>query len=54
MKHCPYCKAEILVKTDEEKFKEIMKRVKANDAGAIFELGDSYYNGLLGLQQDRT
>jgi TPR repeat protein len=54
MKHCPYCKAEILGKTDEEKVKEIMKRVKANDAGAIFELGDSYDKGGGGLQQDRT
>jgi TPR repeat protein len=54
MQHCPYCKAEILGKTDEEKVKEIMKRVKANDAGAIFELGDWYDKGGEGLLQDRA
>jgi TPR repeat protein len=26
--------------------------VEANDAGAIYALGNSYYNGLLGMQQD--
>ena len=31
-----------------------MKRVAANDAGAINMLGNSYENGLLGLQQDQT
>jgi TPR repeat protein len=30
-----------------------MKRVEANDAGAIFQLGNNYYHGQFGLQQDR-
>jgi TPR repeat protein len=53
MKHCPYCKAEILGKTDEEKVEEIMRRVEANDAGAIYALGNYYYHGNLGLLRDR-
>jgi TPR repeat protein len=32
----------------------MMKRVAASDAGAINMLGNSYENGLLGLQQDQT
>jgi TPR repeat protein len=31
---------------------EIMKRVEANDAGAMFAMGNSFLHGLLGLQQD--
>jgi TPR repeat protein len=33
---------------------EMMKRVEANDAVSIYQLGNSYENGLLGLQQDRA
>jgi TPR repeat protein len=40
-------------KTNEEHIKELMKRVEANDAGAIFMLGNHYYHGLVGLQQDQ-
>jgi TPR repeat protein len=32
----------------------MMKRVEANDAGAIHELGCYYYNGEIGLLQDRA
>jgi TPR repeat protein len=31
-----------------------MKRVEANDAGAIYMLGNSYHHGLNGFQQDQT
>ena len=30
-----------------------MKRVEANDAGAMMVLGNHYHNGQIGLQQDR-
>jgi TPR repeat protein len=51
---CPFCNSNRDGKTDEDKVKELKKRVEANDAGAIYALGNSYYNGLLGLQQDGT
>ena len=51
---CPFCKAEIISKTDEEDNKDLMKRVQANDATAIYALGSYYYYGIRGLQQDRT
>jgi hypothetical protein len=51
---CPFCNSDRGGKTNEEKFGELEKRVEANDAGAIYALGNSYYHGLLGLQQDRT
>ena len=51
---CPFCKAVRMGKTDDEKVEELMKRVEANDAGAIFMLGTYYYdNGLRSLQQDQ-
>jgi TPR repeat protein len=53
MGKCPFCNAD-QDKTDEETFEEKMKRVEANDAGAIFMLADCYYHGLIGLQQDRA
>ena len=31
-----------------------MRRVEANDAASIFILGDHYYQGLSGVQQDQT
>jgi TPR repeat protein len=52
--HCPYCRGERLGKTEEDKVDEIMKRVAVNDAGAMYALGSCYYNGKLGLLQDRT
>jgi hypothetical protein len=41
----PFCKTDRTGKTNEEKFKELMKRVEANDAGAIYVLGSYYYHG---------
>jgi TPR repeat protein len=31
-----------------------MKRAEANDAASIFVLGDHYYRGLVGVQEDHT
>ena len=50
---CPFCKSERIGKTDEEQVAEMMKRVDANDACAIYVLGSYYYQGDLGLLQDR-
>jgi len=49
---CPYCKAETMGKTNEERFEELMKRVEANDAGAMYIMGSYYTHGQLDLQQD--
>jgi TPR repeat protein len=51
---CPFCNSEIMNKTDEENIQKLMKRVEANDAGAISVLGNDYYHGQLGLHQDRN
>jgi hypothetical protein len=40
-------------KTDEENVEELMKRVEANDAGAMYVLGSYYFHGQLGLLQER-
>jgi TPR repeat protein len=50
---CPFCNADRGNKTEEEKIEEIMKRVEANDAGAISVVGNYYHHGRAGLQQDR-
>jgi TPR repeat protein len=50
---CPYCKAEMMGKTDEEVVEELMKRVEANDAGSINLLGTYYDTGIFGLQQNK-
>ena len=50
---CPFCNAEV-DKTDEERVDELMIRVEANDAGAMYILGNHYYHGHLGLLQDRV
>ena len=49
---CPFCKTDRMGKTNEEKIEELMKRVEANDAGAIYVLGSYYYHGQIGLQRD--
>jgi TPR repeat protein len=49
---CPFCNCERGGKTEEEEVEEIMKRVAANDANSIYELGDYYFNGIKGLQLD--
>ena len=51
---CPFCNSDRSSKTEEECVEEMMRRMEANDAGAIFQLGNSYENGLNGVQQDRT
>ena len=51
---CPYCKTQMIRKTIEEDVKDIMKRVKANDAGSMCELAMYFRHGEGGLQQDRT
>jgi TPR repeat protein len=40
-------------KTDGERVEEFIKRVEVNDAGSMYILGNKYYLGQLGLQQDR-
>ena len=52
-KKCPFCKADHVGKTDEERITELMKRVEVNDAGAIFMLAGHYELGR-GLSQDRA
>jgi TPR repeat protein len=51
---CPYCNAETMRKTNEERVEEMMKRVEVNDAGAIYALGTYHYHGHLSLLQDRN
>ena len=51
---CPFCNAMTGGKTDEERVDELMIRVEANDAGAMYILGNHYYHGHLGLLQDRV
>jgi TPR repeat protein len=54
IENCPFCKADHVHKTDEERVDELMKQVEVNDAGAIHVLGSKYYHGQLNLQQDRA
>jgi TPR repeat protein len=52
---CPFCKAERMGKTDEERVEELMKRVEVNDAGAICQLGSYYSHGRQqGIRQDQA
>jgi len=50
--NCPYCKS-VRGKTEVETIGELMMRVEANDADAIYALGSFYYHGSGGLLQDR-
>jgi TPR repeat protein len=44
-----------LGKTDEENIQELMKRVEANDAGAMFAMGSDYHHGRRqGIRQDQA
>jgi TPR repeat protein len=52
--YCPHCRADKRSKTDEERVKELKKRVKVNDSGAMYILGNSYGRGFLGLPQDHA
>jgi len=49
---CPFCNSDRSSKTVEEEVEELMKRVEANDAGAVCQLGSYYYDGLKGFPQD--
>ena len=51
---CPFCNSERAGKTDGELVEEMMKRVEANDAGAMEMLGNHYEQGLQSFQQDHT
>ena len=52
---CPFCNAEIsLDRPDEEKIADVIKRVEANDPGAINELACYYVCGRGGVQQDHA
>jgi TPR repeat protein len=50
---CPFCNADTMGKTDEERVDELMNRVEANDAGAMTILGSHNYHGKLGLLRDQ-
>jgi hypothetical protein len=49
---CPFCNAEKVCKTYGESVAEMMKRVEAQDAGAMNQLAQNYYFGGSDLQQD--
>ena len=48
-----FCKADDRGKTDLDIVEELNKRVEANDACAMFVLGNHYFSGKGGLQQNR-
>ena len=50
---CVFCKADDRGKTDLDIVEELNKRVEANDACAMFVLGNHYFSGKGGLQQNR-
>ena len=52
MGKCPFCNSRTGGKTHNDGVEELMKRVEANDAGAMYILGSYYTHGQLGLQQD--
>jgi TPR repeat protein len=51
---CPFCNSEQGGKTHQVAVEGIMKRVEANDAGAICLLASYYHQGIIGLHQDRV
>jgi TPR repeat protein len=51
---CPFCNSNRGNKTDEECIQELMKRVEAGDASAIYQLASYYYHGIEGFQQDHA
>jgi TPR repeat protein len=54
MEKCPFCNSVRGGKTGEEKVEEMLKRVEANDAGAIWMMAFYYRLGIGGLQQDHA
>ena len=51
---CAFCKSDHVNKTDGERVEERLKRVEANDAVAMYVLGNNYYHGNEGLNQDQA
>ena len=49
---CPFCNSD-RGKTEGEDNEDLMKRVEANDAFAMFVVGNNYMEGQLGLHHDR-
>jgi hypothetical protein len=50
---CPFCKAEKIGKTEEERVEGLMQRVEASDAGAMCKLASFYFMGEGGVLQDQ-
>jgi TPR repeat protein len=50
---CPFCNSDRF-KTEEEDNEDLMKRMESNDAGAICQLGNDFFRGLNGVEQDQT
>jgi len=54
VRNCPFCKTNRIGTTGADHVEELMKRVKANDAGATYVLAGWYHHGGHdGLQQDQ-
>jgi TPR repeat protein len=53
MGKCPFCNSD-QDKTEEERVKEMMRRVEANDPASIRMLATHYHLGIAGFQQDLT
>jgi TPR repeat protein len=51
---CPFCNSDRGSKTNEERVRELMRRVEANDAASVCMLANSYHNGLNSFQQDHA
>ena len=49
---CPFCRIPVHT-SDGEGIERLKKRVEAEDANAIYQLGCKYYHGDMGLPQDR-
>jgi TPR repeat protein len=49
---CPFCNSRTGGKTVSDRIEELMKRVEANDAVAVYMLAGHYYHEGSGLQQD--
>jgi hypothetical protein len=51
---CPFCKSDQSSRTREEKNEDLMKRVEANDAGAMCLMGNHHHLGEEGALQDQV
>ena len=50
---CPFCNSERIGRTEEENVEDVMRRVDANDADAIYLLAGFHHHGKASFQQDR-